>query len=164
MGEGPQDVAMARRGTAQVVMLPRDPETAYVYWEWPGLGDGGATLTVYASGGVERHAVTSFEISQECGGRFVTFGPPGTTHTCVLDHGDEQRESASVTAPSRESGDETPSFARVELTDRGLRREPAEHDHAVHGRFPPAETSPPSSDAPTSSASSDALTRDPTSR
>ena len=142
-----REAAMSRRGTAQVVLLPRDPEAGYVYWEWPDgpkHGESGR-LTLYLQGEAQRHEIASFEIQEECGGRFVQFERPGALHVCELQWGEESLDSAPLKAPRRESGDDKPKFVRVELSQRGLDTKPAEHEHAVYGRFPAASISAPSS-------------------
>lgn len=147
MDDSRKEKAMSKRGTAQVVMLPRDPEMAYVYWEWPGASSPNETgqLTVYVKGEVERHLVGSFDISEECGGRFVPFGRPGAIHICELQWGEDSLQSAPVGAPRRESGDKKPRFVRLQLTEKGSQTEPAEHEHAIRGRFPAAASDSPSS-------------------
>ena len=147
MEDSQKPMAMARRGAEQIVILPRDPETAYVYWEVPGLKASGqhATLTIYAQTKMERQVVDSFEITEECGGRFITYSRPDALQIGAIEWGEKRRESTPVRAPRRESGDDKPGFVRIQLGDQGLTRQPAEHKHAVHGRLPPASDDNPSS-------------------
>lgn len=141
-------LALARSGKLRLDILPRDPDRAYVYWEWPG-GDDEITsgrLTVYVddpSG--ERRAIDSFEVDSERSGRFVDFAQPGAVHRCQLVWGDESVDSKPLRAPRSESGNGSPAFVRVRLSDDGLVVEPADHEHPAHGHFPAAHSGAPSS-------------------
>lgn len=140
---------MARRQRHQLVLLPRDPEMAYVYWEWPQPpgSDQPATLLIYVDGSDQRrYTVGSFEVTDRRGGRFVPFGRPGAIHRCELTWGDHSEQSKPVRAPRRESGTDAPRFVRVELTEQGLRTEAADHDHPVHGHLPGGDIDISSSD------------------
>ena len=141
--EESQRVGMERAGRPQVVLLPRDPEVAYLYWEWPGAqANNGASATVSfladAGDGVFQE-IQSFEISDATGGRFLPFHRPGVPHRGELTWADEVHRSEDVIAPRREAGEESAAFVRVMWSDTdGLEVEPTEHEHFTHGRFPAA--------------------------
>ncbi len=141
MGECDEPMAMAESGKFRLVMLPRDPDRAYVYWESPPGEAETGRLTVFVEDGEQgRRQIDEFEVDDRCGGCFVTFDSPGALHTCRLEWGRESVETVRpVRAPTREPGDESPAFVRVRATGRGLEIEPTEHDHPVHGRFPAAK-------------------------
>ena len=146
-----KQAAMAAAGVPQLVLLPRDPKIAYVYWEWPddepGPDAGELTLLVEGPRG-SRRVVESFEIRTRRGGRFIEFSRPDAIHCCKMQWGDLVVESDEVLAPRHESGDGAPEFVRVAVTERGLEVEPTEHEHPVHGRFPASSRYFPGSQRP----------------
>lgn len=147
--ETPQpEASMARSGRRQLVMLPRDPETAWVYWEWPSDQEDGSEgrLTVFVGRDEQPdNEVESHRVDDRFGGRFVSFGPPGAVHRCRLRFDGVDEWSQPVESPRRQAGERTPAFVRVRRTDRGLRAEPTDHEHPVHGTFRAPRWSAPSS-------------------
>ena len=142
------ELGLARSGQAQVVILPRDPEAAYVYWELPEdhRPSSSATVTVLTkdSDGL-RTEVHQFDVKEALGSRFVSVSHPGAVHICELKWSGGVERSEPTTMPRREAGNEGMSVVRVTMTDRGLKTEPAELDGGVLGRV---ESSP--GDAPSS--------------
>ena len=147
MSDAMPDLAMATRGQRQLVMLPRDPERGYVYWEWSGdqtSGEAGK-MTVSVRGADGWRPIETFSVTDERGGRFIDFDRPGAMHRCALSWGGEVEKSPPLLAPRREPGDGSPAFVGVQLTEDGLQLVPTDYDHPVHGVFPAADFDLPSS-------------------
>ena len=147
MSDSMPDLAMARRGKRQLVILPRDPERGYVYWEWHNgetTGEAGK-LKVSVQTPDGWRPIESFSVTDERGGRFIDFDRPATIHRCELSWGGEVEYSRPLLAPRRESGSSSPAFVRVQVTERGLQLEPTDYDHPVHGIFPAVDVNLPSS-------------------
>lgn len=139
---------MARRGRRQLVMLPRDPERAYLYWEWPddliGEEAGEVAVSVKTPDGSWRR-IKSFAVDETLGGRFIDFERPGAIHRAELRWRDQCEVSAPLAAPRRNPGDGAPVFVRLRFSAKGLQQMPTEYEHPVQGTFPVASVEAPSS-------------------
>lgn len=120
----------------ELVLLPRDPGVGCVYWQWPDKTGVGELLVYVGDGEGGDREIARFEVDWEFGEQFFEFAAADRVHHAVLRWDGQELTSSGVVSPRRESGDEQPSFVRVDFGDRGLELEPTEHDHPVHGRFP----------------------------
>lgn len=132
----------------EVVLLPRDPESGYVYWTWPGAEAAGESARLVLLSGEEE--VLSFEVREARGGRFLNFAESGGSHHCRLEWSKGQEESALVEAPRREPGQEGAAFVKVEWSEEGLKTVPTTHEDEIHGSFPAGKPRKPT--APTSTS------------
>ena len=139
----------------EVVLLPRDPERGYVYWSWPGEEKAGGPARLVLLSGEGDEEVTSFEVREARGGRFVRFGRPGAGHRTRLEWSQGALESESVEAPRREPGQEEAVFVKVEWKEEGMEASPAAHEDEIHGSFPAAEPRAEKPGAPTAPTSTE---------
>jgi len=147
---------MSHRGEAQLMLLWRDPEVGYVYWElieevrpreaWARLLRLGA--------GQESVELERWPVAEALSGRFVRVDESGARYRAELGHvgadgSFEVRLSSEVSdAPRRGPGSAEPRFVRVNLKgERGLGWEPIEHIYPKLGRFLPGSGERPSSAA-----------------
>ena len=146
MGGDDERRAIVGSGEFRLVMLPRDPERAYVYWEWPEPVTGSGVLTVYVDGRSGRRQVECFDVEERLGGRFVAFGAPDRIHRCSLDWGTGRVEwSRPLRAPRRHGGDAPPRFVRVRSAHDGLHVEAVTVDYPSGETFSPTNETAPSS-------------------
>lgn len=140
--EQSEQLGMAKAGKPQVVLLSRNPEVGYIYWEWPGAeanDQNPATLRFLVRGqGGDFEEVQRFEVVDALGGQFIQFSRPGAPHRCELAWSGRVCRSEVVSAPRREAAEEPAAFVQVHWTSDGLDVEPKAHEHATHGRFPAA--------------------------
>ncbi|RDV37251.1 DUF4912 domain-containing protein [Bradymonadaceae bacterium TMQ3] len=136
---------MSQRGETQLVLLWRDPEVGYVYWELVGEvrpREAWARLVrIHADERAEE--LERWRIEEALSGRFVRvdqgreryraeLGVVGSDGSFDVHIGSEVSE-----APGRGPGQGAPRFVRVRLSERGLGWEPTEHAHPTLGRFLP---------------------------
>lgn len=147
---------MSQRGETQLVLLWRDPEVGYVYWELTGEvrpREAWARLVrLEADDGVEE--LERWRVDEALSGRFVRADQGRARYRAELgevgsDGSFKVRVSSEVSeAPGRGPGDGAPRFVRVMLSERrGLSWEPTEHSHPTLGRFLPGVGQRPSSTA-----------------
>lgn len=150
MEESPPQLVGASTGRFQLVVLPRDPQKGYVYWEWPAAQQASSpaqlTLQVRDSDGSWR-AVHSFEVTEKLGSRFFDFSAPDVLHRCCFEDADGARYSEPVKSPRRQPGGRPVQFVTQRPGADGLQVEPTDYDDPVHGSFPAAIHRPPSSHA-----------------
>ncbi|WP_230467610.1 DUF4912 domain-containing protein [Lujinxingia vulgaris] len=147
---------MSQRGETQLVLLWRDPEVGYVYWELAGEvrpREAWARLMRLRSDR-EWEELERWRIDEALSGRFVRVDQGRASYRAELgvvgsDGSFEVRVSSEVSeAPGRSPGEAAPRFVRVMLSEkRGLSWEPTEHTHPSLGRFLPGEGERPSSAA-----------------
>lgn len=118
----------------EVVILPRDPESGYVYWRIATPLKGSLVVELHRDGQIDER----FEVDQAEGGRFVRFPVAGAVYrACVRSKQlAKPLESALVEAPRRAPGDDGAAFVKVGWTPAGLQVEPAGHHDEIHGSFP----------------------------
>lgn len=125
-----------KRDNEKVVLLPRDPRTAYVYWD-VAEGEAKVVLEAKVADGVE--VVDSFVAEGGKGGRFVRYARPGVPHRCRIEASTETVETAWTEAPREEPGKAKPAFVSLELSKEGVVLEPSKHHDPVRGEFPGAK-------------------------
>lgn len=86
--------AADRAGAARIVVVARDPETAFVYWSSSSTA-ASAKLQWLAGGRVARVE----EVSPASGKRYLPFTKPGAPHTAVLILDDDKVRSNDVRPP-----------------------------------------------------------------
>lgn len=147
---------MSQRGETQLVLLWRDPEVGYVYWELAGElrpREAWARLVRLEAGdGVQE--LERWRVDEALSGRFVRVDQGRARYRAELgevgsDGSFKVRVSSEVSeAPGRGPGDGAPRFVRVRWSNtQGLGWEPTEHSHPTLGRFLPGEGARPSSAA-----------------
>ena len=128
-----------KRDNEKVVLLPRDPRTAYVYWD---VAEAGAKVVLEAMlpEGVE--VVDSFVVDEAKGGRFVRYGRPGVPHRCRVEAPSQTVQTAWSQAPREAPGEEPPAFVALEISKDGVLLEPTKHHDPLRGEFPGAAVKP----------------------
>lgn len=138
---------LAKAGKDQnVVLLPRDPESGYIFWKIGELTSQEVFLELVRGHEVEE----SFEITEREGGRFVRFRSPGSVYQARVRGIEGAPQSAYIEVPRREPGDDGAAFVKVAWTEEGLEAKPTEHEDEIHGAFPagkPRQVRSPSSTA-----------------
>lgn len=147
----PHDLAVAQ-GHDRIVIVPRDPETAFVYWEITASGvarSGVRTLDpqfelrirVRDDAG-EAHVVFQASVNRWLDGTFVPFGEPDAVHDAVVGvvNGREfvpLATSQIVRAPRTRPGPDEPEFVSIEIDERGIELTPITHAIPDVGKFHP---------------------------
>ncbi len=147
----PHDLVVAQ-GHDRIVIVPRDPETAFVYWEITANGvarSGVRTLDPQFELRIrvrddegEPHVVFQASVSRWLDGTFVPFGELGAVHDAVVGvvNGREfvpLATSQIVRAPRSRAGQEDAEFVSIELDGRGIELTPVTHAVADVGQFHP---------------------------
>ncbi|WP_158542707.1 DUF4912 domain-containing protein [Lujinxingia litoralis] len=134
---------MSQRGETQLVLLWRDPEVGYVYWEVdPALKEElWICLSKREGSEARRLEVERWRVDEALSGRFVRIEEPGARYQAELWRGDVVGSGEPILcsemsrAPRRAPGSGAERFVRVSWQERGLGFEPTEHRHPVRGRF-----------------------------
>lgn len=132
---------------AQVVLLPRDPETAFVYWQMPAGSEEAELQVVVRDGAQANREVKRFSVDQARSGRFFQFAGPDMEHRCELSWSGGQVVSPWIRSPRRAPGTEPATFVRVEWAERGLLTAPVDHEVQGRGFFRARSGGAPSSGA-----------------
>ncbi len=148
-------------GRDRVVLLPRDPDGGYVYWELTAEGLSRAAAPSEPRLRIlivtrEEHGETiahQFPIESWLDGRFVAFHGEDVEHVARLAVEIDGNfvplaTSHPVRSPRNRPGNNTPEFVEVALSSDGLQLTPTEHEHPELGTFQAASrTNLPSSRA-----------------
>jgi hypothetical protein len=131
-----QGIGLEQSGRPQVVLLPRDPNVAYVYWESPTPG---ATLRLEVNGeNGQIETVETFDVGETLGGRFVSFARPGALHRCQLEGEGFRVQTSWSQAPRTQPGSEPAGFVHIEWDGDDFALHATAHHDPVLGPFPPA--------------------------
>lgn len=131
----------------EVVVLPRDPEWGYVYWQRPPGSDGAELRVIVDDADHGEQEVERFLAGEERGGRFFRFAGPDRRHRCELVWPEGTIESAWILSPRRAPGPKDVSFVQVEVGARGLLMKAVDHEVQGRGIFEARRRDLPSSQA-----------------
>ena len=145
-------------GRDRVVLLPRDPEGGYVYWELTaeGLSQAGAPsgprlrILIVARTDDGETIAEQFAIESWLDGRFINFHGEDIEYVARLGVDIDGEfvpvaTSHSIRSPRSRAGDDEPEFVSVEMGEGGLTLTPTEHEHPELGTFKAASVDLPSS-------------------